>query len=143
MTYQVSVFLENKPGHLKRVTQVLRSAQINIRTMSLNHTANGWGILNLIVTDPDQACALLIEHGLSAAKREVVVLRMDDRPGGMDQLLGNLVDAGVNFTNAYGLVVQEGKIAFLAIDTEDVGDAREKLLRAGLEIIPDQDVYGK
>ena len=41
MAYQVSVFLENKLGHLEKVTNVLKNAGINIRNISLYHTANG------------------------------------------------------------------------------------------------------
>ena len=50
MTYQVSIFLENKLGRLEKVTSVLRDTQINIRSIHLNHTASGWGILNLVVS---------------------------------------------------------------------------------------------
>lgn len=45
MAYEVSVFLENKLGHLKQVTSVLKEKGINIRTMNLAHTANSWGYL--------------------------------------------------------------------------------------------------
>ena len=100
MAYQVSIFLENKIGHLERVTAVLKAAKINIRTMNLNHTASGWGILNLVVSDPEMAHQLLIDNGLSAALREIVVIEMIDQPGGLDDLLKGIVKAGVNFTNA-------------------------------------------
>ena len=91
MAYQVSIFLENKIGHLERVTAVLKAAEINIRTMNLNHTANGWGILNLVVSNPELAHSLLIENGLSAALREIVVIEMIDQPGGLDDLLKGIV----------------------------------------------------
>lgn len=142
MTYQVSIFLENKLGHLQQVTSVLKSAGINIRSMHLNHTANGWGILNLVVSDPEDAFTLLNEKGISAALREIVALRMVDKPGGLDDLLKAIVLAGVNFTNAYGRVVQDEKLAIFVLDVEDISDARIKLEQAGLEIVPDQLVYG-
>lgn len=142
MAYQVSIFLENKIGHLERVTAVLKAAQINIRTMNLNHTANGWGILNLVVSDPKMAHQLLIEKGLSAALREIVVIEMNDQPGGLDDLLKEIVRAGVNFTNAYGRSGYENDNAYFVIDTEDVTDARIKLLHAGLNIMSDESIYG-
>ncbi|HAH24254.1 MAG TPA: hypothetical protein DCL77_10960 [Prolixibacteraceae bacterium] len=142
MAYQVSIFLENKIGHLERVTAVLKAAQINIRTMNLNHTANGWGILNLVVSDPKMAHQLLIEKGLSAALREIVVIEMMDQPGGLDDLLKEIVNAGVNFTNAYGRSGYGNENAYFVIDTEDVTDARQKLLHAGLSIMPDELIYG-
>lgn len=142
MAYQVSIFLENKIGHLERVTAVLKEAQINIRTMNLNHTANGWGILNLVVSNPELAHSLLIENGLSAALREIVVIEMIDQPGGLDDLLKGIVGAGVNFTNAYGRSGYGNQNAYFVIDPEDVSQAKQKLLDAGLNIIADEKVYG-
>ena len=142
MTYQVSIFLENKLGHLEKVTAILKKAAINIRSLHLNHTANGWGILNLVVSDPVLAHHLLNQNGMSAALREIVVVKMADKPGGLDGLLKDIVKAGVNFTNAYGRVVNDGDSAFFVIDTEDIPDARLKLANVGLEIIADHLVYG-
>jgi len=142
MAYQVSIFLENKIGHLERVTAVLKAAEINIRTMNLNHTANGWGILNLVVSNPELAHSLLIENGLSAALREIVVIEMIDQPGGLDDLLKGIVNAGVNFTNAYGRSGFGTENAYFVIDPEDVTHAKQKLLDAGLNIMPDESIYG-
>ena len=142
MTYQVSIFLENKLGHLEKVTAVLKEAEINIRSLHLNHTANGWGILNLVVSNPELAYQLLNEKGMSAALREIVVVKMADKPGGLDGLLKDIVKAGVNFTNAYGRVVNDGDSAFFVIDVQDIPDARTNLTKVGLEIIADRLVYG-
>lgn len=142
MTCQVSIFLENKLGHLERVTSVLNEAQINIRSLHLNHTASGWGILNLVVSEPERAHQLLNDKGMSAALREIVVLKMDDQPGSLDALLKAIVAAGVNFVNAYGRVVNEGGSAFFMIDVQDIPGARERLAREGLEMIADAQVYG-
>lgn len=142
MTYQVSIFLEHKLGRLEKVTAVLREARINIRSIYLNHTANGWGILNLVVSDPQLALRLLNESGMSAALREIVVVKMADTPGGLDDLLKGIAGAGLNFTNAYGRVVDDGGSAFFVIDIQDLADARMKLEDIGLEIVADPLVYG-
>jgi hypothetical protein len=142
MAYQVSIFLENKIGHLERVTSVLKTAQINIRTMNLNHTANGWGILNLLVSNPVYAHQLLNESGLSAALRKIVVVEMEDQPGGLDNLLKQIVKAGVNFTNAYGRSGFGSEKAWFVIDTEDEPDARNRLQEVGLILLPEETVYG-
>ena len=142
MTYQVSIFLENKLGRLEKVTAVLKEAGINIRSIHLNHTANGWGILNLVVSNPELAHQRLNESGMSAALREIAVVKMADKPGSLDELLQDVVKAEVNFTNAYGRVVNDGDSAFFVIDIQDIPDAREKLVNVGLEIIPDRQVYG-
>ena len=142
MSYQVSIFLENKLGRLEKVTSVLRDTQINIRSIHLNHTASGWGILNLVVSNPELAQQRLNESGMSAALREIVVVQMADNPGSLDELLKQIAKAGVNFTNAYGIVENNGDSAFFVIDIQDIPDAKAKLVSMGLKIVADQLVYG-
>ena len=47
MTQQISVFLENKPGRLEKVTAVLKDFEVNIRAFTLSTSSAGWGVLNL------------------------------------------------------------------------------------------------
>lgn len=141
MSYQVSIFLENKLGHLERVTAVLGAARINIRSIHINHTTNGWGILNLVVSEPERAQRLLDEAGMTAALREIAVVQMVDKPGGLDELLKDIVRAGVNFANAYGRTVSDGDRAFFVIDIQDIPGARQKLADVGLRIVSDEKVY--
>ena len=49
MAFEVSVFLENKITHFERITNLLKKKEINIRTLTLNSMAHGWGVLNLLV----------------------------------------------------------------------------------------------
>lgn len=142
MALQVSVFLENKIGHLERITSVLRAADINIRAMTLSHTTQGWGILNLIVNNPELAFSTLSENSFSVTLREIAVVEMQDQPGGLDDLLRKIAAAGINFTNAYGRIVSQGQIAYLVIDVEDFENSIEKLTNAGLKLVADDHVYG-
>ena len=143
MSIQISVFLENKIGHLQRITSVLREADVNIRAMTLSHSSQGWGILNLIVSNPELAYNTLINNKLSASKREIAVIEMEDHPGGLDNLLQVIASAGINFTNAYGRIIEPGKSAYLVIDVEDdINNSIEKITKAGLRIIPGNEVYG-
>ena len=142
MTYQVSIFLENKLGRLEKVTAVFGEAGINIRSIHLNHTASGWGILNVVVSDPEEAQRQLADHGMSSALREIAVVQMPDRPGGLDELLKDIVRAGVNFTNAYGRTIHDGESAFFVVDIQDIPDARTRLEAVGLRILDDREVYG-
>jgi hypothetical protein len=142
MAYQVSIFLENKVGHLEKVTRILREASINIRAMNLTHTTQGWGILNLLVSDPIKAKETLTGQNVSASLRKIAVIAMDDVPGGLDELLKTIALAGINFTNAYGRNTQPGRVAYLAIDVEDIENAFDKISSAGLQLIPDDEVYG-
>ena len=67
MSYQVSIFLENKLGRIEKATSVLSAAKINIRSIHINHTAEGWGVLNLVVSDPAQAQQQLAANAMTSA----------------------------------------------------------------------------
>ena len=141
MAYQVSIFLENKLGQLEKVTAVLRQAGVNIRSVHLNHTANGWGILNLVVSDPERALEHLSASGIAAALRRIVAVQMADKPGSLDELLKHVVDAGVNFENAYGITTRYDSHALFVIDVQTIPDAQQRLAAAGLAIVDDRIIY--
>lgn len=143
MAYQVSIFLENKTGHFERVTNVLHKNKINIRTMTLTHTVSGWGILNLLVDEPEKACQALVDAGLSAALRQVLAFGMEDHPGGLDEILMKVARAGVNILNAYGRVISQNQQAFLIIDVDDYDQALLTLAAENLIPLADDLVYGK
>jgi hypothetical protein len=121
---------------------VLKEAQINIRSMAINDTANGWGILNLIVNDPIKAKEALAEKGVSVALRKVIALEMRDEAGGLDDLLMEVAKAEVNFDNAIGRVITEKQKAILILNVDDYAESIKKLEQQGVKIIDDQTVYG-
>ena len=142
MAYQISIFLENIVFRLEKVTSILREASINIRAMNLTHTTQGWGILNLLVSNPEKAKEMLSAQNVPVSLRKIAVIPMDDVPGGLDDLLKKIAAVGLNFTNAYGRNTAPGKEAYLAIDVEDIENACEKLAAGGLKLLPDEKVYG-
>ncbi len=142
MAYEVSIFLENKIGHFERITRILKDNKINIRSMSVNDTANGWGILNLLVNNPQKAYDALAADGVSVALKEVIALEMKDEAGGLDDLLLQVAKAKVNFNNAYGRIIEETKSAILILDVPDITDSQKKLTENGIKILDNEKVYG-
>jgi hypothetical protein len=141
MAYQVSIFLENKTGHFEKVTRIFRENGINIRSMTLNNTANGWGILNLLVDKPTVAVEVLSAAGMSASLRPILAFEMKDQPGGLDDILVKIAAAGVNFQNAYGRVLDMNKKALLFIDVEDYELALQQLVKNEIYPLEDEVVY--
>lgn len=142
MAKEVSIFLENKVGHFERITSILKLNQINILSMSLNDTVNGWGILNLLVNNPEKAFHALSDEGISVALRDVIAVEIEDEAGGLNELLQNVARAKINFNNAYGRNIRENKTAILLLDVPDFQDSVSKLTECGIEILPDEKVYG-
>ena len=109
---QLVVFLENKPGHLAHVTQILTDERINIRSVTIASSAN-FGVIKLIVDQPDRAYEVLREGGLSVSLQEIVAVVMDDRVGGLHAILEAFAEKGLNVRDASGFVVSPGETAVL------------------------------
>jgi len=137
----LSVFLENKPGRLEDITAALQNSGANIRAMTLATSTAGWGVLNLLVDQPTRAHDALVAAGHSAVLRDIVVLQMEDRPGGLHTVLSHLAAAGINVQNAYGTVLREEGAAILVIDVEDTAAAIEFLEDAGVHHLSEEEVY--
>ncbi|WP_301859578.1 ACT domain-containing protein [uncultured Megasphaera sp.] len=100
MLHQVSVFAENTKGALHRMTTVLAENGINIYTMLANDSAE-FGIIRLIVTDPEKALVKLKEAGYQCRMDRVIAIDMADTPGSLDGILANLEAANVGVDYLY------------------------------------------
>ena len=60
---QLSVFLENKPGTLSKLTQVLANNKINMKAMSLADTYD-FGIARIITEDINSCADILRQNNL-------------------------------------------------------------------------------
>jgi len=100
---QISIFLENKKGRLAEVTRLLAAQKVNIRALSLADTAD-FGVLRVIVSDPDACLAALKSSGIIAQVTEVLAIEMEDKPGGLSRVLAALDGAGLNVEYMYAYV---------------------------------------
>ncbi len=143
MAFEVSVFLENKISHFEKITSVLTSRKINIRSLTLSNIVHGWGVLNLLVDQPEKAYQVLAEAGNSVVLREVIALEMKDETGGLDALLVKISRAGIHIENAYSQLITETGMALLILDVPDVLDARKRFQENGIPVLEDNMVYGR
>lgn len=143
MAFEISVFLENKISHFEEITRNLKNENINIRSLMLNNIYHGWGVLNLLVDQPEKAYTVLSEAGNSVVMREVLALEMKDKSGGLDDLLVKISRAGIHIENAYSRVISENKMAILVLEVPDVLEATQKLERTGIPVLDDNVVYGR
>ena len=100
---QLSVFIANEAGRVSEVTSILGVADINIRGFSVSDTAD-YGILRLIVDQPDRAAAALRDAGFTVKENDVIVVDLPDHPGGLAGVLKIVSDAGVNIEYVYSLI---------------------------------------
>ena len=131
---QISLFLENKPGHLNAVCRTLAEAQINIVTLSLADTQQ-FGIVRLIVEEWQKAKTVLEQAGYVVNVREVVAATVPDRPGGMAEVLDAVSQAGVNIEYMYAFAFHHGTEAVLVFRFDNPGRAIEALKAAGRDVL--------
>ena len=81
---QLSVFIENKPGRMAEVTEVLAEANIDIRAISVADTRD-FGILRVIVDKPKEAVEALKAHGMTVTLTKVIAVgRSEERRVGKE-----------------------------------------------------------
>ena len=105
--HQISLFAENKPGHITAPARLLAQEGIDIRALSLADTQQ-FGIVRMIVSDWQKAAALLEAHGFVVKVTEVLAVEVPDHPGGMADVLGALDGSGINIEYMYAFPYPRG-----------------------------------
>ncbi len=101
MASDLTVSLEDRPGTLAQLGEVLGNAGINIDGMA-GFEAGGKGVLHLLVADAAAAREALSDAGIECGEdREVEMVSIVDQPGEMGRHLRRVADAGVNVDLAY------------------------------------------
>ncbi len=124
---QISVFLENKPGRLSEAAEVLAKNGIDISALSLADT-DEYGVLRMIVSDPDKAKNALSESGVICKVTDALVVAIDDRPGGFSESLRILTDNGIEVKYMYACVSREQGKAIMVLSVADPAKADELIL---------------
>jgi hypothetical protein len=137
---QLSLFLENKPGHLRTVCRALADAGVNILTLSLADTQQ-FGILRLIIREWEKARKVLEDAGSVVNVTEVVATEVEDRPGGLAAVLEVIDAAGLNIEYMYAFTFRRGDKAVLVFRFDDPDGAVKALQDSGVNVIGDVELY--
>lgn len=131
---QISVFVQSKPGHLKRNLDILQDAGISVRGFSCSDTGD-YGIARFIVDDPNRGLAVLQDSGAAVTLTDVVCVELIDKPGELARVFGVLADSGINITYSYSLIS-----TFIAFKVDDPAAAEELLRGANVRIIDQSEL---
>ncbi len=137
---QLSVFLENKPGRLCAATDALAKGGVDIRALTLADTAD-FGVLRILVDDPDKAADILREEGVIVRITDVMAVTMNDAPGGAGDILHILSGAGLNIEYMYVSVGYISGKPIMVVRTDDIEKAGATLRSAGYHDIDPKDIY--
>ncbi len=134
---QLSVFIENEAGGLADVVNVLARGAVDIRAMSIADHPD-FGIVRLIVDDPDRAAFALKDAGFTVRRTPVVAVLVPDRPGGLATTLDAL--RGISVEYMYAFARKSGDEAVVVFRFEDVDGAVARLRAAGARLLEAPDV---
>ena len=134
---QLSVFLENKSGRLNEVLSVLASADINIIALTIADTTE-YGILRMIVSDPDKACDTLRSGGFSSNVSDVISLELGMSPGSLSGILDCFASRNISIEYLYAFSF--GSKAVLVMRTDDRPKALETIKEKQLKLITEADL---
>ena len=145
MIRQISVFVENQPGSMMNVTNVLTEAHVNIRAISTFDTPE-FGIMRLVVDDPVRGTLLEgVELGPAALDQvnrvsDVIGAELKDEKGNLNQMLKILADGQINVNYIYSFVIREGKAPVMVFHTDDFEKAESVLKQADVKLVEEEDL---
>ncbi len=132
---QVTVFIGNKEGRIEKVTEVLKKNEINISSLSLAESVD-FGLLRLIVSDPEKAKDALKEEGLSTRLSDVIAVEISNAPGSLHELLTALVD----FNIEYMYVLSSSETASMIMKIKDYEAAEMVISASGFRVLKQSEV---
>ena len=140
MVKQISVFLENKSGRLANVTRILGEANIDISALSIADTAD-FGILRLIVNDPEKAFTALKEEGFTVAVTDVLAICVQDKPGGLNKVLPVLEENSIDIEYLYAFVGKRAEEALVILRLSEQEKGLEALISNNIKVLTEEEVY--
>ncbi len=118
ITRQISVFLENRPGRLGSLCEVLSDEGINIQAIMVP-SGTDYGIVHLIVDRHEDALQLLDSRGYRTYTSRVLDVEVEDHPGALAELADRLSQANVDVKYAYSAVASgRGRLILAVSDVE-------------------------
>ncbi len=137
---QVSAFVENKVGRLAEIADTIAADGVDISALSLADAAE-YGILRMIVSEPEKAVTALAESGVVCKITTVVAVAMDDVPGGFAKTLHILTDSGMEIKYMYACISRHDGKALMIFSVDDPQKAEELIASTSAGDISPDEIY--
>ena len=137
---QISVFLENKPGTLNTMTDVLARHQVDMQAFTLAETSD-FGIARIIVDDVYKTTTVLKDAGYVHNITPVLGVAIPDVPGGLNKVLQALTDARVNVEYMYAFLGgRDVDHAYMIFRVADSAAATAALGKRGIKTVEQEEI---
>lgn len=137
---QISIFVENKPGRLREMADILRKNDLDIRAVSISDTKD-FGILRIIVNDPDKACEALKKAECTVTITDVLAVGVKDKPGGLYSVMDVMYNNGISVEYMYAFVSKSDDDAYVILRVADIEQTSKILTDSGIRLITSQEIY--
>ena len=137
---QISIFLEDRAGRLAEVTKLLGDNGINIRALALADTSD-FGILRLIVDQPEKAYDILKQNSFAAAEIEVIAVEIPDQPGELASVLAILSTENINVEYLYASLAKSRDNAIVIFRFGELDKAIKILQQNNVKILRGEEIY--
>ncbi len=134
---QLSVFIENREGRLEQVTEVLKEENINILSLSMADTTE-YGMLRMVVSDPERARTALRSKGFSAMLTDVLAVKLEDHVGELHKMTHILCSKGLNIEYMYALAPEKRRA--MIVKASDGAAAAKAILEGGLHLYSNEEL---
>lgn len=138
MISQLTIFLENRPGHLASVTRAIADANINMHALYLADTQD-FGVARILCDTPQEAAKVLTDKGFRATVTDVEAVRLKDEPGSLAKLLELCDYNDINVEYAYCFIAEGSDVVDVLKVT---GQGVDRILQdAGFELVKPEELY--
>jgi hypothetical protein len=139
---QLSVFLENKPGRLQNALRILFDNNVNIVALTISETSD-YGILRMIVNDPDRAQQVLKADNITSRMTDVLAIEIDDMPGSLYKVIDAFSKKGMNIEYMYAFPGKNDNKSVMIFRFENIEAAKNALAAEGYTIVKKIDLIGE
>lgn len=142
MAKQLTVFMENRPGRVNSVCDILEEQGLNIWAFTIQDRGD-FGLMKLIVDKPDRAQLALADRGFACVLKDVLAITAPDKPGNLDKLTSALLRKNVNIKDMYGFVSPNDRmgLCFLEFENPDAVDIAGLLSEFDFRILSNEELY--
>jgi len=136
---QISVLLDNVPGTLSKLANILDSEDITPKAILSASTAEN-SMVRLVVSDPERAAAILESFNFNYEMTPVLAAEVPLHPGGMNTILKHLAEAEINIHYLYTTINRIGRETIVILGVDKIEEAREVLQQNWIHLI-DEEIY--
>ncbi len=136
---QLSIFVENKFGKLAAILEILAKGNYNMSALSVADTTD-FGIVRIIVDRPEEAKKTLRENGVIVKVTDVIAVDIEERPGGLSEIMNILRDGGISVEYMYAFFPKMRGSAMVVLRVDKPDEAQTLFADKGIRTASEDDV---